>query len=157
MVAGWVFYYFSKGETMPTNPQLALAAWKAGMGTAGARMTAGVNAVTVSPTAQAAAAVNKWQQGVQRAAQNGSFVNGCNSVSLQDWKTATIQKGVPNMQNGVNALTPKAQQNMAAQVAFSQQLSQTIQSMPNTTESEAEARALAAIRGMRAYGRKSGS
>lgn len=137
----------------PVNAAAALAKWKSRASNAGAAMTAGVQAVTVAPTQKAAAAVNKYAAGVQRAVQSGSYVNGLNAVSLQDWQQAMTTKGVSNYQNGINNISPKAQKAMADQQAYAAQVSATVASMPNENDNDAEQRALTAIRLMRQYGK----
>jgi len=62
---------------------------------------AGVMAVTESPTAAAAKAVERWKQGIEEAYQNNTFVDGCNAVSLGDWQSATAEKGGMNYASGV--------------------------------------------------------
>lgn len=61
----------------------------------------GVMAVTTSPTQVAAGRVQAWYDGVTKAMNDGSFVDGCNSVSLQDWQNRTVQKGALTYASGV--------------------------------------------------------
>jgi hypothetical protein len=132
-----------------TTPQKALEKWKSRMQASVAEMKDGVNAVQTAPTAAAAAAADKWLANVTQA--KDAFVSGCNDTSLQDWKSAMLTKGAQNMTTGVRDLSPRAQKAMADLINFSQQVSQQIQSMPNTTESDADARMLANVAAMRAY------
>jgi hypothetical protein len=132
-----------------TTPQKALEKWKSRMQASVAEMKDGVNAVQTAPTAAAAAAADKWLANVTQA--KDAFVAGCNDTSLQDWKSAMLTKGAQNMTTGVRDLSPRAQKAMSDLINFSQQVSQQIQSMPNTTESDADARMLANVAAMRAY------
>lgn len=72
-----------------------------------ASIRAGIEAVSVAPTQKAAAAVGKYRDGCTRAADDGSFVNGCNKVSLQDWKNKAINKGLANLDTGVREAEAK--------------------------------------------------
>lgn len=121
------------------------------MSNASQAMKDGVDGVTESPMEKAAANVDKYVRGVQEAASDGRFERGLREVSLGDWKTAMKEKGAANMANGVRTLTPRAQRGMTDLFAFADQVKSEIAGMPNTTESDAEARALAAIRKMREY------
>lgn len=93
---------------MPT-PQAAAQSWANGMQNSTQKITAGVNAVTQSPTASAANAVDRMVAGIQRAAASGKIQAALNAVSLQDWKDAMINKGVPRVAGGAVAAKPKMQ------------------------------------------------
>ena len=69
----------------------------------------GVNAVKESPTKAAALRVDAYLAGIQKAVADGSYVDGCNSVSLSDWQQKTAGKGAANYAPGVQA----AQQTIA--------------------------------------------
>ena len=135
----------------PLNPAATLAKWKSRASNAAAALTAGVNSVTVSPTQKAAAAVGKYAAGVQAAVQSGAFVNGLQSVSLEEWKQSMTGKGVQNYSNGINNISPKAAKSMADQQAYAKQVSDQVASMPNETDNDAEQRMLIAMRAMKAY------
>lgn len=72
-----------------------------------ASIRAGIEAVTVSPTSKAAAAVDKYADGCARAVSEGRFVSGCQKVSLQDWKDRAINKGLANLDVGVRQAEAK--------------------------------------------------
>lgn len=92
------------------NPQDIAKKWSTNLSNAKASIKAGIQAVTVSPTSKAAAAVDAYKAGCQRAADSGAFVNGCNKVTLQQWKDKTINKGLANLDNGLK----DGETNMAA-------------------------------------------
>lgn len=91
------------------DPAAGAAAWKQGLSAAGPKMTAGVNAVTVSPTELAAQNVDRQVAGVQAAAASGKTANRLRKVSLPQWQQAMIQKGVPRLASGAAAGMPKYQ------------------------------------------------
>lgn len=59
---------------------------------------AGVNAVTENPAQKAAAAADLWLQKLQQSKQK--YIDGLNRVTLQQWKSAMLGKGLTNMQSG---------------------------------------------------------
>lgn len=85
------------------DPAAATAKWKQNLSAAGPAMTAGVQAVTVSPTEQAAQAVDRQVAGVQAAAASGKTAARLRKVSLPQWQQAMIQKGVPRLASGAAA------------------------------------------------------
>lgn len=136
---------------MALNPAQALAKWKRNAGNAAEDFKAGVRAVTSSPTAKAAQAVDKYARGVQDAVSSGRFVNALNAVTLADWQAATIEKGSRNYANGIASISPKAIKAMADQQQYAEGIRQEVAGMPNATEADAEARMLHAVRKMREY------
>jgi hypothetical protein len=89
--------------------------------------------VTESPTAKAASNPQKFLMGVQAAVQSGKWQAGLNAVSLQDWKTAMIQKGVGRVAQGTQAALPKMQAFMARFYPILQQNMEQVNAMPNNT------------------------
>jgi hypothetical protein len=83
--------------------------WSAGMQSSTTTITNGVNAVTVSPTQLAAQNVQGYLSGVQQAVNSGKWQRNLQAVSLQDWKTSMIQKGIPHIQTGAATAMPKVQ------------------------------------------------
>jgi ethanolamine ammonia-lyase large subunit len=61
----------------------------------------GVSSVTESPTAKAARKVGKYLAGVQKSVDDNSYVDGCNSVSKEDWIKAATEKGGQNYASGI--------------------------------------------------------
>lgn len=133
------------------DTQAILAKWKANAGRASQDYVKGVQAVTTSPTAKAAAAKEKYLQGVMNAAQSGKYEQSLNAVTLQEWKDAAVNKGAKNYQTGVTNISPRAAKAMADVQQYAEQVKQTIASMPNNTEADADARMLEAVKLMRAY------
>lgn len=135
------------------NPQAVAQRWKNGMNNATDKIKDGVNGVTESPMAKAAANVDGYVQGVQRAAQSGKWAAGLNRVSLSDWKSQMVGKGIANMSNGVNSAVPKVTRFLTDFLPYADSVKQQIAAMPNVTENDAEQRAIAAIRLMRQFKR----
>ncbi len=97
--------------SMPT-PQQAAQNWARGMANSTEKIRAGISAVTESPMQKAAARAEAYALGVQRAVADGTYQAGLESVSLDDWKRASLEKGVNRIAGGAEASKPKFAQFM---------------------------------------------
>jgi hypothetical protein len=70
-----------------------------------ADMEAGIQRVSVAPTAQAADRVQKWQQRLQES--SAKWQRNTRAVTLEQWKDATISKGINRVSGGIDAAQPK--------------------------------------------------
>lgn len=95
--------------------------WANNLGAAGQKIRDGVNAVTESPMAKAAARQDAWVQGVQRARDDGSYAAGLNSVTLAQWKDAMLNKGINRIGQGATQALPKMQQFLQSFLPYVQQ------------------------------------
>ena len=111
------------------TPAQAAQAWQTGMQNSTQKITAGVNNVTVAPTQLAAAAADRMLMGIQRAVQSGKWQAGLQAVSLQDWKSAMLDKGVNRIASGAAAARGKVQ---AFLQAFLPYVAQGVQQMDAT-------------------------
>ena len=140
---------------MPTMNAAAVAAkWASRVQAASDSVKNGVNAVTQNPADLAAQAKDRWIQGVQRAASEGSFEAGLANVTLADWQKAMINKGIPNMMNGARDATPKVQRFMTELLPYTAEVSSAVQAMPKGTLSDSINRATKAITMMAAFRRR---
>jgi len=85
---------------MPTA-QEAAQRWVTATSGATQRYTDGVNAVTVSPGQAAARQADLWAANV--AAAKAKFAANSARVSLDQWKTAAVNKGAQRLASGVQA------------------------------------------------------
>lgn len=127
--------------------------WSNRMASAGEAMKQGVQGVTIAPTQQAAAAKDRWMAGLQRAASEGRYEAGLNSVTLQDWQRAMTEKGVTNMQTGARTATPKVQKFLTEFLPFAAQVSEEVAAMPKGTIEDSVNRSAAAIRKLASFRR----
>ncbi len=137
---------------MRLSPQDVAAKWAARASAAQGDYQAGVQAVSQSPGAAAAAKADKWLQNVQQA--KDKFKSRVGATSLSDWQTATVQKGAPRYGTGVQA----AQGKMAAFAAeFGPHLdavTQRVKAMPDTTLEQRLARMVEQARGTSQFRRR---
>jgi len=89
------------------NPQQAADNWARGMQNATERIRQGVMNVTVAPTERAAAAIPRMVEGIQRAAADGRIAAGLRRVSLEDWRSQMLDKGLTRVGTGATAAKPK--------------------------------------------------
>jgi hypothetical protein len=137
-------------DAMPNfDPNAAAANWATAMQQASAKATAGAQRVQESPGARAAAQAQKWLNRVNESAQKWQRKVG--AVTLQEWRDAYINKGVPRIASGAQAALPAYQQALTPLLAFEANLWAQIDGMPSTTEADRENRMLAWVRGMRQY------
>lgn len=133
------------------NAAAIAAKWSNRMAGAGEAMKAGVAAVTVAPTQQAAAAKDRWIAGIQRSAAEGTYEQGLNAVTLQDWQRSMVDKGVTNMQTGARTAQPKVQKFLTDFLPFAASVSEEVAAMPKGTIEDSVNRAAAAIRKLASY------
>jgi len=117
-------------------------------------MADGVNKVTENPAKKAADKKDKWLAGIQRAHQNGKFVNGLNRVTLDSWKKAMIEKGVPRVAQGIDAAHDKVVDFANQLLPFQDNLKNTVNKMPDVTLEDSINRMVSWTRGMSKFTRK---
>lgn len=84
---------------MARNPsaQAMADAWSTGVANSGAKLTAGVNAVTESPTVAAARNIDGYLQGVQNAVSSGRMVAKLMASPVTKWKNGMMTKAKNNL------------------------------------------------------------
>lgn len=90
---------------MARDANAVAASWAAGLQSAGQKITEGVQAVQVAPGQAAARQADVWA--AQVAASKDKWKRNTAAVSLQDWQTALIEKGVPRIAQGATSAQPK--------------------------------------------------
>lgn len=115
------------------TPQQIADKWKRNTQGSGQAYREGVMAVTESPTAKAAAKADKMLANLTKAVQGGKWAAGLNSVSMQEWKDKTINKGLPRINAGVEASAPKFAKFAAQLNSHQDQIKAELESMPDLT------------------------
>lgn len=92
---------------MPHNPMSVSEKWARNLGAAQTSIRDGVMAVTESPMAKAANRVDAYLAGIQRAVADGKYQDGLRRVSLDQWKEALLEKGLPRISTGATAAIGK--------------------------------------------------
>lgn len=126
------------------TPDQVAAKWSQRLTAAIPDIVAGVNAVTVSPGQQAAAAADTWASNVQNA--KSKFARNVAKVDLNTWKTVTAAKDQARIADGATQGQPKMANAMAKLLPY---INQQVNSLPARGNLEANiARSAAFIRGM---------
>src|SRR5262249_32155863 len=129
------------------DPRTVADRWVSRLSGSVDKIRQGVQAVTTSPTSQAAAAVNLWQQRLALPETAQKFQRSLQAVSLTDWQTDMIQKGLPRIPTGAAAARDKFMGFLQQFLPFVSQVATTVHQMPKTTLEDRINRAVAQIRG----------
>lgn len=127
-----------------SDPQTATAKWVQNLSNSTSAMQRGVNALTVSPGASAAAAADKWLQKVTQA--KDKFARRVGAVTLGDWQAAMNNYGISRVAQGATAKQGKMQNFLADFLPHLQQGVAQIDRMPKVTLEDGINRAVAMIR-----------
>lgn len=137
------------------NAQAVAQAWANNLSASTQKITQGVQAVTVSPTQQAAQQASAYLSGVQQAVSSNKWQNALMGVSLSQWQQATVTKGVPRIATGAQAAVPKMTAFMQQLLPYVNQLQQSLQATPRGSLEQNIARMNAWTRGMAQFSKNS--
>jgi len=108
----------------------------------------GVENVTEAPGAKAARKSDKMLAGVQRAIADGTWQRAVAAVSLEDWKRATLDKGLGRIAAGVDNAQQSQVQMAEKLLAAVDSVKATVDQMPDDTLEDRIAKSAAFQRGM---------
>lgn len=111
-------------------------------------MKAGIERVTVSPTAQAADKQAKMKARLMAAIDDGSWARGLKKVTLEDWRSKMLDKGLSRVSGGIDAAAEKVK-DFASQLLPAIATQQAaISKMPDLTLDDNISRMTTFVRGM---------
>jgi hypothetical protein len=135
------------------NAQQYAELWSQRLTAAQPRIRQGIEQTSESPAAKAVQAEAKFRQNLNQAIDDGRWRDSLGKVTLQDWKSATIDKGLPRLAGGVQQVV-----NSGAQAKMAQRLLQavdasvsSISDMPSTTLDDNINRMTSFVRAMSQY------
>lgn len=134
------------------TPDQGAAKWASRLSGATQDITQGVNAVTEAPGLAAARSKALWLQQVTASADK--WARRVSAVSLSEWQSSMITKGVPRIASGAQAAIPKMTSFLADFLPYVDQGVQALKSMPKGGVENGIARASAMIRHNSQYVRK---
>jgi hypothetical protein len=105
-----------------------------------------VNAVTTAPGIQAAKKADKMLTNITNAITSGRWGRRVSSVSLQDWQSAMINKGIPRISQGIDAAAPKVEAFFAEFFPHLEKIEAEVKAMPDLTLEDNINRAVHAMR-----------
>lgn len=135
------------------TPQQFTEKWQRRIQSATPDITNGINRVDTSPTQQAAAKKDKMLQNLTASVQNGKWEAGLNRVTLADWKSAAINKGVPRIAQGAAGAGAKLTNFASQLLPFQDSLASQVKSMPDLTLEDSINRMTTWVRGMAKFTR----
>jgi hypothetical protein len=133
------------------DPTTYAQRWSQGVSNGATRYVEGAMNTPLDPTALAIQAGPRYLQNVQNAFNSGKWANGLRRSGKTGWQAGIQSKGATNYATGANAAIDKVTTIATSLLSFESNLQRQIQAMPNITDADREARALAWIRGMRTY------
>ena len=83
---------------------------------------------------------------ITEAVNSGKCGDALRKVSLNEWKNAMLDKGLPRISSGIAAAKPKIQAFFEEWLPWEESISQTVKAMPKGTIEDSIARAAAVIR-----------
>lgn len=111
----------------------------------------GINRVTEAPGQKAAKKQEKMLQNITEAITSGKWARNTAKVSVEDWKKAAIEKGVPRISAGIDAAAPKTIAFFEQLFPFQDNLKQKVDAMPDLTLDDNIQRAATWMRGMAGF------
>jgi hypothetical protein len=134
------------------SAQAVAEKWANRAGSAGQDYVSGVQGTDKDPTALAVANGARYIQQVTARYNDGTWANRLRAVGKQGWQASVVAKQ-SNYTNGVSSQAAKDAVTSAftSLLAYEEAGLRSIQGMPNVTDADREARALAWIRYMRNY------
>lgn len=136
------------------SPQEAMQKWQQRTAGATQEMAAGVARVTEAPGMKAAAKSKKWLNAVTQAEEK--YKTNVSAVTLEQWKTAMTELGVPRVATGVQAKGYKWANFAQEFFPYLDQGIQRVQNMPDITLEDSIQRMVAMVRHNAAF-RRSGT
>ncbi len=111
-------------------------------------MRSGIERVTVSPTAQAAAKQEKMKARINAAIDNGKWAAGLRAVSLEEWKDKITTKGLPRVAAGIDAAAGKVEKFYGQLLPHIDKVKVDVQKLPDLTLEDSINRMSTFVRGM---------
>lgn len=134
------------------TPEQAAAKWSTRLQGSTTDIATGVRNVQEAPGKAAARAKDLWLQRVTASAPK--WARRVSEVTLADWQTSMIEKGIPRISGGAQAAVPKVTQFMADFLPYVDQGVARIRQMPKGSVDMGIARAAEMIRHNAGYVRK---
>lgn len=111
-------------------------------------MRRGIEKVTTSPTAQAAAKQGKMLTNITESVNSGRWAAALKAVSVEEWRSAMIDKGLPRVSGGIDAAHDKVVRTAAKLLPIVDAAAAKVAGMADLTLEDSIARASTFIREM---------
>lgn len=147
LVNGSLFTHTIRGYPTMLSAAEVAAKWSRNLGQSTEAIRKGIERVTESPAGAAARSADLWQQRVSSAETKDKFRRNAERSTLEDWKRATLEKGLNRISSGAASAVPKMQAFLAEFLPHEEAVAQRVRSMPKGTLEDRINRAVAQIRG----------
>lgn len=117
-------------------------------------MRIGVDNVTVNPMTKAIAKIPKMRANLLKAIDDGKVERGMKRVSLDDWKGAMIDRGIPRVAAGVDAAAVKIEDFYGELLPHIDKAKASIERLPDVSLEDSINRMSTFIREMAKFKRK---
>ncbi len=108
----------------------------------------GIERLTENPCQKAVQAQEKMKAKLIEAIDSGKWARRLSAVTLDEWKKAVLQKGIPNISAGADLAVPKVQDFAAQLLQYERQVIAEIDRMPTLTLEDSIRKMEAWIRAM---------
>jgi len=135
-------------KTVKVNAEEFAQRWGAGLKANVEKIRTGVNRVEQSPGVAAAAAADKWYAAISDTSTRDKWARRLRAMTLEDWKTAMLQKGVNRIAAGADAAQGKVAAYGEKLIAHQNRLLSELDGMPDVTLEDSISRMTAWVRGM---------
>jgi len=113
----------------------------------------GVASVTEAPGVAAAKKADKMKQNIVQAIESGKWQKRVSAVSLDEWKSKMLEKGLTRVASGVDGASGKMQQFYSELLPYQDKLKSEIAKLPDLTLEDSISRMTTWIRGMSKFKR----
>ena len=113
----------------------------------------GVERVTEAPTLKAAAKKEKMKANLNAALDSGKWERGLKRVTLEDWKSKMIDKGVGRIAAGIDAAAPKMKDFASELLPHIDRIQAEIKKLPDVSLEDNINRMTTFVRGMAKFKR----
>lgn len=118
-------------------------------------MRRGVENVTESPTAKAAGKAEKMRANIVASIDNGKWAAGLKRVTLEDWKSKMIDKGLNRVASGIDGAAQKVESFASELLPHIDKVQSEVKKMPDVTLEDSINRMTTFVRGMANFKRRS--
>ncbi len=133
---------------MARDPREIAEKWSRRLSGATEDIRRGVEAVTENPAQKAKAKKEKMKARIIEAIDTGKWEAGLDRVSLEDWKSKVLEKGLARLPQGVEDARSKMEDFMGQLIPYVENVKRKIDGMPDRTLEDRIQRAVAWIREM---------
>ena len=117
-------------------------------------MRIGIEKVTDSPTAKAAAKADKMKARLIAKIDDGTWASRLRAVTLEEWKGKMIDKGLSRVAGGIDGAAHKVEDFAGQVLPYIDKLQAEVKSMPDLTIEDSINRMTSFVRGMAKFRKK---